>query len=104
MPQPTTDLFVAQRINDLPNAVWYHKAKGLTTRLQFKDFTSAIAFMADLAPAIDALVHHPEWTNVYNRIDIVLCTHDAGNRVTQKDLELAALIDERFGATLAKTD
>jgi 4a-hydroxytetrahydrobiopterin dehydratase len=45
---------------------------------------------------IGELDHHPEWTNVYNRVAVSLCTHDAGNVVTQKDYDLAAALDGVF--------
>ncbi len=50
-------------------------------------------WMVRASAAIEALNHHPEWTNVYNKVKVVLRTHDAGNTVTDKDRELAALLD-----------
>jgi 4a-hydroxytetrahydrobiopterin dehydratase len=58
----------------------------------FPGFPQAIAFMAAAAPAIDQLDHHPEWSNVYNRVAVDLVTHDSGG-VTAKDLELARILD-----------
>jgi 4a-hydroxytetrahydrobiopterin dehydratase len=52
--------------------------------------------MAFCRPAIDQLNHHPEWTNVYNRLEVRLRTHDAGNRVTEKDKQLAVLLDQKY--------
>ena len=61
--------------------------------IKFKDFSTAWGFMNRVALAAEAPDHHPEWFNVYNRIDIVLSTHDAGG-VTIKDVALAKKIDE----------
>jgi len=58
-----------------------------------QDFTAAIDFMAAARPLIDELNHHPEWTNVYNRIDVRLNSHDVGG-VTHRDFKLAGLLDE----------
>jgi 4a-hydroxytetrahydrobiopterin dehydratase len=49
--------------------------------------------MARASKVISELDHHPEWTNVYNRVMVSLCTHDAGNVVTQKDHDLASALD-----------
>jgi 4a-hydroxytetrahydrobiopterin dehydratase len=61
-------------------------------RFLFADFREAFAFMTRVALAAERLDHHPEWSNVYNRVEIVLTTHDAGG-LTGKDLELAQNID-----------
>jgi 4a-hydroxytetrahydrobiopterin dehydratase len=61
----------------------------------FKDFNSAFAFMTQVALAAEKRDHHPEWFNVYNKVRITLSTHDAGG-VTQKDLDLAAFIDQAY--------
>lgn len=60
--------------------------------LRFKDFTAAFAFMTRVAEKAEAMDHHPEWSNVYNRVDILLTTHDPGG-VTDLDVELARFID-----------
>ena len=59
---------------------------------QFKDFNQAFGFMTRMALHAEKLDHHPEWFNVYNRVDVVLATHDAGG-VTELDLKLARLMD-----------
>lgn len=59
---------------------------------RFADFNAAFGFMARVALNAERLDHHPEWSNVYNRVDITLSTHDAGG-VTERDVELAAFID-----------
>ena len=58
----------------------------------FADFKAAIAFMSDVAAVADRMDHHPEWSNVYNRVSIRLTTHDA-NGLTQRDVALAHSID-----------
>ena len=59
---------------------------------QFADFAVAFAWMTRVALAAEKLDHHPEWFNVYNRVDVVLSTHDAGG-VTRLDVELAKIMD-----------
>jgi 4a-hydroxytetrahydrobiopterin dehydratase len=61
--------------------------------LKFADFNAAFGFMTRVALHADKADHHPEWSNVYNGVQIVLTTHDAGG-VTQKDVTLAHFIDE----------
>lgn len=67
---------------------------GLELRLRFIDFKTAFAFMQQVAELAEKLNHHPEWRNVYNRVEIRLTTHDAGNTITDKDRQLAAAIAE----------
>jgi len=61
----------------------------------FKDFNGAFAFMTQVALAAEKADHHPEWSNVYNKVRVTLSTHDAGG-VTQKDLDLARFIDAAY--------
>ncbi len=72
------------------------KNSELVASFQFKDFKKAFAFMTEVAAAAEAMNHHPEWCNVYNRVEITLRTHDAGNIVTEKDFLLAAAIEQIF--------
>ncbi|MDB5395138.1 MAG: putative pterin-4-alpha-carbinolamine dehydratase [Rhodospirillales bacterium] len=60
--------------------------------VKFKDFSVAWGFMSRVALAAEAMDHHPEWSNVWNRVDIVLSTHDAGG-LTERDVVLARKID-----------
>ncbi len=60
--------------------------------LRFRDFAEAFAFMTAVALAAEKADHHPEWSNVWNRVDILLTTHSAGG-LTQKDVDLAKRID-----------
>jgi 4a-hydroxytetrahydrobiopterin dehydratase len=65
----------------------------IARRLDFADFSLAFAFMTRVALQAEKLDHHPEWSNVYGRVDVVLCTHDAGG-VTERDVALARFIDQ----------
>ena len=62
---------------------------------RFLSFSAAIAWMASLVDQIDALNHHPEWQNVYNRVEVRLTTHDAGT-LTELDMQLARVLDQSF--------
>ena len=66
----------------------------LVKEFKFKDFVSAWAFMASVALLAEKMDHHPDWTNVYNRVSIRLNTHEAGNKITDKDRKLASQIDK----------
>lgn len=59
---------------------------------KFADFPHAVGFMAIAAPAIEKMNHHPEWSNVYNRVSVDLVTHDAGG-ITLRDVELAGVLE-----------
>lgn len=61
---------------------------------QFADFKAAFGFMAQVALKAEQMDHHPEWFNVYNKVDVLLATHDADG-VTALDVELAQFMDER---------
>lgn len=63
----------------------------------FNDFNAAFGFMTRVALAAERMDHHPEWFNVYNRVDVVLSTHDAGG-VTELDVQMARLMDALHGA------
>lgn len=75
---------------------WKENKDGLHKTYEFKAFADAIGFMSFCRPAIDQLNHHPEWTNEYNRLEVRLRTHDAGNQVTEKDKQLAVLLDQKY--------
>lgn len=72
---------------------WEFDEDQLVTSFEFEDFRSAVAFIVRLAFEAEAMNHHPELFNVFNRVDIGLSTHDAGGKVTATDIELARRID-----------
>lgn len=74
--------------------MWKEENNQLTRTFEFKDFREAMAFMMRVAFIADSMDHHPEWSNVYNKVTIKLCTHDAGNKITEKDRKLAKEIDK----------
>jgi len=79
---------------DIPNG-WTMSADGkaLEKSFRFKDFSEAFAFLTRLAMHAEKVDHHPEFTNVWNRVDFRLTTHDAGG-VTDRDRKLAAAIEK----------
>jgi 4a-hydroxytetrahydrobiopterin dehydratase len=74
--------------------MWKQENNQLTRQFEFKDFIEAFAFMSKVALVAEKMNHHPSWNNVYNKVTISLCTHDAGNVVTDKDRKLSAAIDQ----------
>ncbi|KAG5510082.1 hypothetical protein JKF63_06975 [Porcisia hertigi] len=64
----------------------------------FEDFMEAIRYMNAIVPFCEQMQHHPSWSNVYNRLRVELTTHDAGNRLTQKDVDLAKVMCEVYDA------
>jgi 4a-hydroxytetrahydrobiopterin dehydratase len=74
--------------------MWKEENNQLKKTFQFKDFTEAFAFMTRVAFIAEKMNHHPDWRNVYNRVEISLSTHDAGNIVTDRDRKLAEAIDK----------
>ncbi|KPM49568.1 4a-hydroxytetrahydrobiopterin dehydratase [Jiulongibacter sediminis] len=73
---------------------WEEKNDELVRIFKFKDFNEAFGFMSRVALVFEKANHHPTWTNTWNMVEIHLSTHDAGNKVTHKDRELAKEIDK----------
>ena len=76
--------------------MWEEKNNKLIRDFIFKDFTEAFSFMTEVAFHCERQNHHPDWRNVWNRVFVSLSTHDAGNTVTEKDRELASIIDQVY--------
>ena len=76
--------------------MWTEENDKLKRTFEFNDFKEAFAFMNKVAVVVDNMDHHPTWTNTYNKVEITLTTHDAGNKVTAKDKKLAEAIDQIF--------
>ena len=74
--------------------MWKQVENELVKNFEFNDFSEAFAFMTRVALLAEIHNHHPWWCNVYNKVTIKLTTHDAGNKVTEKDRNLAKAIDK----------
>lgn len=85
-----SDSDIDHQLASLPK--WRRSGKSITRSLTFNNFVDAFSFMTRVALLAEKANHHPDWSNVYNRVDIVLSTHDAGG-LTQKDFDLATAID-----------
>lgn len=77
--------------------MWKEENDSLQREFKFKDFKEAFSFLTKVAMAAEQHQHHPEIFNVYNNVKITLSTHDAGNKVTEKDRKLAEAIDKLAG-------
>jgi 4a-hydroxytetrahydrobiopterin dehydratase len=73
--------------------MWAEQDNKLYKAFKFKNFSEAFGFMTRVALEAEKMDHHPLWTNTYNKVEIWLSTHDAGDVVTEKDRKLAQLID-----------
>lgn len=74
--------------------MWEERNKQLYRAFEFKDFRDAFAFMTKVALIAEKMDHHPNWSNIYNKVEIFLCTHDAGDTITAKDEAMAEAIDK----------
>jgi 4a-hydroxytetrahydrobiopterin dehydratase len=91
VPTILSESAIKSALGDLAGWAWENDA--MVKVFQFESFREAISFMVRVAFEADALDHHPEWTNVYNRVSISLNTHSADGKVTDQDLELARKIE-----------
>lgn len=92
---PIAKLTDAQReaaLADLPDWTLREDGLAISRELKFADFNAAFGFMTRVALHADKADHHPEWSNVYNRVSITLTTHDAGG-LSQRDVKMANWID-----------
>ncbi len=74
--------------------MWKEENNTLKRTFEFKDFKEAFGFMAQVAITAEKMGHHPNWSNVYNKVSFELTTHDEGNKITEKDRKLAEEIDQ----------
>lgn len=82
----------ADALDSLPDWDYNEGRDAITRTIVFTDFAEAFGFMTQVALIAERADHHPEWTNVWNRVEITLTTHDAGG-LSERDVELAAAID-----------
>jgi 4a-hydroxytetrahydrobiopterin dehydratase len=87
-----TDAEREEALGRLPEWRYDSEAKAIRRGFAFADFSEAFAFMTRVALAAEKLDHHPDWSNVWNRVEIALTTHDTGG-LTRRDLALARTID-----------
>lgn len=104
---PPAKLTVEQRDTDLKRLLeneWSLDPSGrdaIVKKFQFKDFNQAFGFMTRVALRAEKMDHHPEWFNVYNKVDITLSSHDVSG-LSQRDIKLATFIDAAYKSTVAK--
>ena len=82
----------ADALDALPDWEYIDARDAITRSIVFTDFAEAFGFMTQVALIAEKADHHPEWTNVWNRVEITLTTHDAGG-LSERDIELAEAID-----------
>ena len=92
MPTPLTDDQITNALKTLPG--WSREGDKLHKHFKLADFREALAFIVRIGFEAETRNHHPELSNVYNNVTIDLCTHDAGDKITQKDINLAAAIEQ----------
>ncbi|MEV7395711.1 4a-hydroxytetrahydrobiopterin dehydratase [Aeromicrobium sp. NPDC092404] len=91
-----TDAQIEESLDALPG--WSQEGEAIVRTYEFADFRAALDFMNRAAGPVEEMDHHPEWTNVYNRVDIKLSSHDVGG-VTDRDIRLAKVLERVAGAT-----
>lgn len=78
--------------------MWEEKDDALHAEFKFDNFRKAFAFMTEVAFVAEEANHHPEWSNVYNKVTIKLTTHDAGNKITDKDRQMSEQINKLYSS------
>jgi 4a-hydroxytetrahydrobiopterin dehydratase len=92
MVEPLSDAERADALDGLADWDYDEARDAITRQFVLKDFSEAFAFMTRVALLAEKADHHPEWSNVWNRVEILLTTHDAGG-LSHRDVEMAAAID-----------
>lgn len=85
-------LSASEVLNDLQGWAQVPGREAITRSFRFADFNTAFAWMTRVALLAETMDHHPEWSNVYNRVEVVLATHDAGG-LTERDVKMAKFMD-----------
>jgi 4a-hydroxytetrahydrobiopterin dehydratase len=91
-----TDSARSAALSALPGWALAEGREAITKSFRFRDFNAAFGFISRAALVAEKLDHHPEWFNVYNRVEVTLATHDAGG-LTELDIALAKAMDELAG-------
>lgn len=94
MAEPLSNDQIAKELKNLPG--WEHEDDKVTKEYSFDNFRDAMSFINRIAFEAEEQVHHPEIFNVYNTVNISLSTHDAGGKVTEKDIKLAKTIESLY--------
>lgn len=94
MSEPLRKEEILQELENLPG--WEYKEDKIRKEFAFENFRDAMGFITRLSYEAEEQVHHPEIFNVYNTVDISLSTHDAGDKVTEKDITLAKTIESLY--------
>lgn len=90
MPTKLSEAEVDARLSEIPG--WRREGDKLRRQFQFADFVAAFAFMTRCALVAEKMDHHPDWSNVWNRVDVTLWSHDAGG-ITDRDFRLATAMN-----------
>ncbi len=99
MVEQLSDAERADALEDLDDWDYDEARDAITRRFTFRNFSEAFAFMTRVALLAEKADHHPEWSNVWNRVDVLLTTHDAGG-LSGRDIEMAQAIDALLGQAL----
>ena len=94
--EPLSEAERAEALDGLPDWDYDEARDAITRKILFTDFAEAFGFMTQVALIAEKADHHPEWTNVWNRVEVLLTTHDAGG-LSHRDIELAEAIDGILG-------
>ncbi len=93
--EPLKEEKIQEQLSSLDG--WIFKDDTITKDFKFEDFKEALTFIVRVGFEAESLGHHPNLTNVYNQVSIALQTHDIGNKVSKKDIELAQRIETILG-------
>ena len=101
MPDKLEDAARKAALGDLPNWSEVEGGKAIRRSFQFRNFNEAWGFMSRIALTAEKMDHHPEWFNVYNKVEVTLSTHSADG-ITELDIKLAKVMDRTAGSLSGK--